>query len=184
MNSLLFVFLYNYFPLARKKDFYYCNRKKTTIFSITMENEPINITISPFVNDDCFKQKVILLYGARHDGKSTMLKNLSADYLPQIQVIATGSSAFDLRNKTNEPLTEQKWEHYLYPFSFAELVNHTSLLQEKRALPLRLVFGSYPEIVTARDNLERRLKLLVESYLYKDVLLWSGLKNRKKLLTC
>jgi predicted AAA+ superfamily ATPase len=107
---------------------------------------------------------------------------LFTDYLPAVQVIATGSSAFDLRNKTNEPLTGRKWEHYLYPFSFSEMVNHTNLLEEKRQLNHRLVFGYYPEIVTATDNIERRLKTLVESYLYKDVLMWSGLKKPEKII--
>ncbi len=107
---------------------------------------------------------------------------LFTDYLPAVQVIATGSSAFDLRNKTNEPLTGRKWEHYLYPLSFGEMVNHTNLLEEKRNLNHRLVFGSYPEIVTATDNIERRLKALVESYLYKDVLMWSGLKKPEKII--
>ncbi len=107
---------------------------------------------------------------------------LFTDYMPHIQVIATGSSSFDLRNKTNEPLTGRKWEHYLYPISFAEMVNHTNLLEEKRNLHHRLVFGSYPEIVTATDNLERRLKTMVESYLYKDVLMWSGLKKPEKII--
>lgn len=107
---------------------------------------------------------------------------LFTDYLPTVQVIATGSSAFDLRNKTNEPLTGRKWEHYLFPFSFSEMVNHTNLLEEKRQLNHRLVFGYYPEIVTATDNIERRLKTLVESYLYKDVLMWSGLKKPEKII--
>ncbi len=107
---------------------------------------------------------------------------LFTDYLPDVQVIATGSSAFDLRNKTSEPLTGRKWEHYLYPVSFSEMVHHTNLLEEKRNLHHRLVFGSYPEIVTAADNLERRLKAMVESYLYKDVLMWSGLKKPEKII--
>ena len=111
----------------------------------------------------------------------TVLK-LFTDYIPEVQVIATGSSSFELRNKTTEPLTGRKWEHYLYPFSFKEMVNHSNLLEEKRNLQHRLVYGSYPEIVTATDSIERRLKHLTDSYLYKDVLLWSGLKKPEKII--
>ena len=107
---------------------------------------------------------------------------LFTDHIPEVQVIATGSSSFELKNKTNEPLTGRKWEHYLYPFSFKEMVDHTNLLEEKRSLHHRLVYGSYPEIVTATDNIERRLKLLTDSYLYKDVLMWSGIKKPEKII--
>lgn len=107
---------------------------------------------------------------------------LFTDHIPEVQVIATGSSSFELKNKTNEPLTGRKWEHYLFPFSFKEMVDHTNLLEEKRSLHHRLVYGSYPEIVTATDNIERRLKLLTDSYLYKDVLMWSGIKKPEKII--
>lgn len=107
---------------------------------------------------------------------------LFTDYLPTIQVIATGSSAFDLKNKANEPLTGRKWEYFLFPLSFSEMANHTNLLEEKRNLNHRLVFGAYPEIVTSTADWERKLKLLVDSYLYKDVLLWSGLKKPEKIV--
>jgi len=107
---------------------------------------------------------------------------LFTDHIPEVQVIATGSSSFELKNKTNEPLTGRKWEHYLFPFSFKEMVDHTNLLEEKRSLHHRLVYGSYPEIVIATDNIERRLKLLTDSYLYKDVLMWSGIKKPEKII--
>ena len=107
---------------------------------------------------------------------------LFTDHIPEVQVIATGSSSFELKNKTNEPLTGRKWEHYLFPFSFKEMVDHTNLQEEKRSLHHRLVYGSYPEIVTATDNIERRLKLLTDSYLYKDVLMWSGIKKPEKII--
>lgn len=104
------------------------------------------------------------------------------DHLPQVQVIATGSSAFDLKQKAAEPLTGRKWEYYLYPFSFAEMVNHHGLLHEKRLLAHRLIYGAYPEVALATDDPKLRLRLLSESYLYKDVLLWSGLKKPEKII--
>jgi len=104
------------------------------------------------------------------------------DSIPDIQVIATGSSAFEIKNKTNEPLTGRKWQFQLFPFSFAELVNHHGLIEEKRLIPVRLLYGSYPEIALNTGEEKERLKLLTDSYLYKDVLMFEGLKMPEKLV--
>jgi predicted AAA+ superfamily ATPase len=104
------------------------------------------------------------------------------DSIPEIQVIATGSSAFEIKNKTNEPLTGRKWQFQLFPFSFSELVDHHGLIEEKRMIPVRLLYGSYPEIVLNPGQEKDRLKLLVESYLYKDILMYEGLKMPDKLV--
>jgi predicted AAA+ superfamily ATPase len=95
---------------------------------------------------------------------------LVTDNLPQIQLLATGSSSFELANKINEPLTGRKWEYRMFPLSFEEMCNHHGLLDEQRLLSHRLVFGYYPEIVTNPGQEIERLKLLTESYLYKDIL--------------
>ncbi len=107
---------------------------------------------------------------------------LITDYLPHIQVIATGSSAFELRNNLNEPLTGRKFEHKLFPISFEEMVKNTSLLEEVRMLPHRLIFGYYPEIVLSKSETEKKLRLLAESYLYKDILLFKGIRKPEKML--
>jgi predicted AAA+ superfamily ATPase len=104
------------------------------------------------------------------------------DTLKDIQLIATGSSAFEIMNKTNEPLTGRKWQFNLFPFSFAELVEHTGLIGEKRMLPVRLLYGTYPEIVIHEGEEKERLKLLTDSYLYKDLLMYEGLKKPDKIL--
>ena len=101
--------------------------------------------------------------------------------MPDIQVIATGSSAFELRNKLNEPLTGRKFEHKLFPLSFVEMKKHIGLLEEIRMLPHRLVFGYYPEVVTTQNGEEKILKLLSDSYLYKDILLFNGVRNPEKM---
>lgn len=107
---------------------------------------------------------------------------LFADYHKNIQVIASGSSAFELKNSLNEPLTGRKFEFHLFPISFQEMVSHTNLLEEIRQLPQRLLYGYYPEIVTSKGSEERLLKFLSESYLYKDIFLFKGLKKPEKIL--
>lgn len=106
-----------------------------------------------------------------------MLIKLFTDEIPDVQVIASGSSAFELASKTNEPLTGRKYEFMLYPLSFGELVEHQGLLEEKRMLEHRLVFGSYPEIVVKQNEEKELLKLLAGSYLYKDLLTLESMKK-------
>ena len=105
------------------------------------------------------------------------------DRIKDVQVIATGSSSFDLANKINEPLTGRKYEYTLYPVSFVEMVNHHGWLEEKRLLNHRLIYGYYPEVVQQKDldNCVRTLKALTESYLYKDVLAYEGMQKPQLL---
>ena len=102
---------------------------------------------------------------------------LLVDTYPDIQIIATGSSAFDLLNQTNEPLTARKREFYLFPFSFEELSKHNSVVEEKRILNTRLIFGSYPEVVNNPGNEKEALLEIANSYLYKDMLMLDGLRK-------
>lgn len=107
---------------------------------------------------------------------------LITDTFPEIQLIATGSSSFDLANKINEPLTGRKWEYKMFPVSFGEMVNHHGLLEEKRLLPHRLVYGYYPDVVNNPGNEKEILKQLSDSYLYKDILMWEQIKKPEKLI--
>lgn len=106
---------------------------------------------------------------------------LISDQLPQICLVATGSSSFELANKVNEPLTGRKKEFRLYPFSFNELSNEHGLLVEKRMIPHRLVYGSYPEVVVNQGDEKNILKEISESYLYKDILSREQIQKPEKL---
>ena len=187
------------------------------------------------IEKNLFKNKVLLLIGARQIGKTTLLKQvlqnctekslwlnadesdikrklenattstqllqlfgnaklivideaqqvediglklkLVIDTNPELQIIATGSSAFELLQKSNEPLTGRKKEYHLYPISFSEMVRHTSLLTEQRLLENRLIYGSYPEVINNPGNEKEVLKEITNSYLYKDVLRYDGIKK-------
>jgi hypothetical protein len=104
------------------------------------------------------------------------------DNLPQLQIVATGSSAFELANQVNEPLTGRKYECMLYPLSFGEMVNHHGLKEEVGLLKHRLVFGYYPEIVNKPSEAKEILKLLSDSFLFKDILMWERIKKPEKLI--
>ena len=107
---------------------------------------------------------------------------LITDEISDLQLIVTGSSAFELSNTINEPLTGRKWEHKLYPLSFSEMVNHHGSFEEKKLLSHRLVFGYYPEVVTSTGNEKRVLTEIANSFLYKDILQWEGIKKPDKLV--
>ena len=99
------------------------------------------------------------------------------DQFPDIQVIATGSSSFELLNTMNEPLTGRKYEYMLYPLSFTEMVGHHGLLKEKSLLEHRLVYGYYPGIISSPGEEKTLLRSLTDSYLYKDILMLDNIKK-------
>lgn len=107
---------------------------------------------------------------------------LITDQIPDVQVIATGSSSFDLSNKLNEPLTGRKREFKMYPLTFNEMVSSTNLLEETRMLPHRMVYGYYPEVVCNPGEEKIILKELADSYLYKDILSMDGILKPEKLV--
>jgi predicted AAA+ superfamily ATPase len=116
------------------------------------------------------KYTVVFIDEAQRIPDIGLTLKLFTDQLKKVQVIATGSSAFELAGKVNEPLTGRKYEFTLYPLSFGEMVQHHGLLTEKRLLEQRMVYGYYPEIVTKPNEERELLKLLASSYLYKDLL--------------
>ena len=107
---------------------------------------------------------------------------LITDQIPQVQVIATGSSSFELASKVNESLTGRKREFKMFPLTFGEMVRHTSFLEETRMIPHRMVYGYYPEVVNHPGDERPVLKELSDSYLYKDILSLDSINKPDKLV--
>lgn len=128
------------------------------------------------------KKEIVIIDEAQRINDIALKLKLIADSIPEVQIFATGSSSFDLANNVNEPLTGRKREFHLYPLSFSELVANTDLLTEKRLLPHRLVFGSYPEVITNTGNEIEILRELSQSYLYKDILNFEKIRSSEKLV--
>ncbi|MFH1841001.1 MAG: ATP-binding protein [Candidatus Shapirobacteria bacterium] len=106
-----------------------------------------------------------------------------ADNLPDLKVIATGSSSFDLANKVSEPLTGRVWTYTLYPISLAELKSLYSPFELNEHLEEYLIYGSYPEVLTLASWQKKR-QLLAEiekSSLYKDALELTTIKYARKI---
>ena len=81
---------------------------------------------------------------------------LIVDHIPNIRVIATGSASFDLANKVGEPLVGRKWTKVLYPVSQLELIKQYSKFDVKQNIEQNLIYGGYPEVLTASDSVRKR----------------------------
>lgn len=106
-----------------------------------------------------------------------------ADGLPNLKIIVTGSSSFELANKIKEPLTGRVWTYNLYPLSFLELSGHYNNFELKGYLDNFLIYGSYPEVFTTENSKDKK-KLLEEiatAYLYKDILELESIKKSEKI---
>jgi len=112
----------------------------------------------------------------------TTLK-LITDHLPDVQLLVSGSSSLELADKVSEPLTGRKFEFFLYPISYEEMVDHHGWLEEKRFLEQRLIYGSYPEVVSNVDRMKETVGLLAGSYLYKDIFKYRDLRRPELLET-
>ena len=117
------------------------------------------------------KNQILFIDEAQRIPNIGLTIKLITDRIKDVQVIATGSSAFELTYKLNEPLTGRKYEFTLYPLSFGEMVDHHGLLEEKRLIEQRMLYGYYP------DEGKELLKLMANSYLYKDLLMLEQIKK-------
>ena len=198
----------------------------------------IHRTIEGGIKERLFKGKVIILYGPRQSGKTTLCKKILTEYqdsryllcdnpdikqalahknateladflgstglvildeaqnipnigvtlkllvdtYPELQVVATGSSSFDLSNQVVEPLTGRKYEFTLYPLSYEEIMQYEGRHEAKRKLERILRYGLYPDIYlhpeTSAQELVEEIK---SSYLFKDILAYEEIKNTEAL---
>lgn len=128
------------------------------------------------------RNKIVVVDEAQRIADIGLRMKLITDQVPDVQLIATGSSSFQLASRLNEPLTGRKREFKMFPLSFSEMVEHTNFIEEKRMLPHRLVYGYYPEVVNNPGDERMALRELTESYLYRDVLAYDGIKKSDKLV--
>jgi len=109
---------------------------------------------------------------------------LIVDHIPHVAIVASGSSSFELASQIGEPLTGRRYVLNLYPLAQLELTRTETRMQTEARLGSRLVFGSYPEVITMNDNHNRQryLNELVNAYLFKDILALEGVRHSDKLI--
>jgi predicted AAA+ superfamily ATPase len=108
---------------------------------------------------------------------------LLVDTLPDLKVVVTGSSAFQLEQESGAPLAGRRVVRTLHPVSFAEIRAWRGPLAPQGLLEDLMIYGQYPEVLCLGQPLERReyLRQLAADYLLRDILSFENLKHARKL---
>ncbi len=123
------------------------------------------------------EKRWILIDEAQRIKDVGLIAKMIHDQMPKVRVLLSGSSALELNQAIQEPLTGRKLSYQLYPVSWEELENQLGYLKANAQLEERLVFGMYPEIINYREEAKELLTELANSYLYKDILAVTGIKK-------
>lgn len=168
---------------------------KTTLTRSLAENTPFhyrfdsgeNIRVQEVLSSNDFDRireyvgdhELIIIDEAQHIANVGTGLKILVDHFPHVRVVATGSSSFDLANQVGEPLVGRKKTLLLYPFSQTELAKECSVFDVKNDLERYLLYGSYPDVVTAKHDEERRefLSEIADAYLFKDILSFDGIRK-------
>jgi hypothetical protein len=107
------------------------------------------------------------------------------DECPELRILVSGSSSFELAGQIGEPLTGRKKTITLYPESLLELATESSPYELSLRIPEFLVYGMYPAVLTeaAVEGKREVLRELVGSYLLRDVLELERVKASRTLLS-
>lgn len=129
------------------------------------------------------ENKYVFIDEAQYLENAGLTLKLIHDHLPSVKLIATGSSSFDLSQNISQPLTGRKWTFQLLPIAISELASSMTEFELNKSFDQRLIWGSYPDILSLTNDLDRK-KYLVElstDYLYRDVLKLVNIKNANKI---
>lgn len=129
-------------------------------------------------------RKLLVIDEAQKIKEVGLKLKLIVDEIPNIKVIATGSSVFDLDNKLGEPLVGRKHTIRLYPLAQMELSQQETIFDTHAQLDDRLIFGGYPELLQY-PNREDKIDYLNEirdSYLLRDILEFEGIRKADKVM--
>ncbi len=172
---------------------------KTTLLNKYLESEKNYLLVAGediFVKDYLSSQSVdklksfignkdlLVIDEAQYISKIGINLKLIVDHIPNVRVIATGSSTFDLAKQIGEPLTGRKNVIKMYSISQIELNKIENLSQVQANLENRIIYGSYPEVLTLENNdlRQRYLHELMSSNLLKDILAFEGIQKSKKII--
>ena len=138
------------------------------------------ITISG-IKDLIGDYKIVVIDEVQRILNPGILLKMMIDNFPEVQFVATGSSALEISDKVFEPLTGRHILFHLYPFAQAEIYPTKSAFELEQQLPFHLRYGSYPDVVVNPTDAEVLLKNLAGQYLYKDVLVWKDIRKPELL---
>ncbi len=121
--------------------------------------------------------KIVFIDEAQRIQNIGVTLKIITDQFKEVQLLVSGSSAFELQNTINEPLTGRKWEYRLLPISWIEFEENVGFVKAEQQLEIRLIYGMYPDVINQTTNAFEVLKELANSYLYKDVLAFGGIRK-------
>ena len=130
------------------------------------------------------KNKLLIIDEAQKIQEIGIKLKLMIDNIPDVKILVTGSSAFDLDNEVGEPLTGRKITIQLFTISEREITQIEDIVERSDNLKERLIYGNYPELIHLKGRVDKAnyLKDLVNSYLLKDILSFDSIRNSDKLL--
>lgn len=123
------------------------------------------------------KNKLVFIDEAQRIENIGITLKIITDQFKEVQLIVSGSSAFELNNQLNEPLTGRKWEYQLFPISWQEFEETVGFVKAAQQLELRMIYGMYPDVINRIGEETEVLKQLGASYLYKDILAYGGIRK-------
>jgi len=146
-------------------------------------NQALSTTNEQALKNYLGSAKIVVFDEAQHIKNIGLVLKILIDTFPHIQIIATGSSSFDLANKISEPLTGRSIKFTLYPLSIQEIKNEIGALNLQSSLEKLLRFGSYPKVfLSPLEEARTELDSIASNYLYKDILKFEKLKKPSLLL--
>lgn len=128
--------------------------------------------------------ELLVLDEAQYIPNIGMGLKIIVDQIPGIRVLVTGSSSFELAGQVGEPLTGRKNTLTLFPIAQKEMLGEVNKFELKERLEDFLIYGAYPEVVTAttRENKIKTVEEVVNSYLFKDILALEKIRSPQTLL--
>lgn len=158
-----------------KMHYYDCELLK--VKNILLKRDPLEL--GKFFGD----AKIIVLDEAQTIPDIGLILKTMHDHIPHLQIIATGSSSFDLASKTGEPLTGRGLEFKLYPISLNEMLQVYNKADLNSLIDDFLIYGMYPEIIAA-DYESKKILLddIAGKYLFKDIFAFESLRNSDVIL--
>jgi uncharacterized protein len=127
------------------------------------------------------KQTTVFFDEAQRIPNIGLILKIIHDQIKTVRLVVSGSSALEISNQINEPLTGRKWEYNMFPLSWDELKSHFGYAQNQKNIPQYLIYGTYPEVITQKNDAENILKQISSSYLYKDILQFKEIKKPEVL---
>lgn len=136
-------------------------------------NEPTTEQIKSIIGNN----KIVFIDEVQRINSIGLTAKIIVDKFRDVQLLMSGSSAMEIKDELSESLTGRKWEYQMFPVTWGELEQTDGYIKSLQQLELRLLYGMYPEIITHPSEEKDRLKQLIDSYLYKDLLTYSTIRK-------